>query len=218
MWYDGFEKHGWAGGNYMVDPDAWALTARRGKGGLWRVTYGDVGGLTDEEYLKRRPEKLRKLLPGQPGPDEYRIGDTNIYNMHNRCVDSMRVGRILLAADAAHVCNPWGGYGCMTAVLDAGGLADCLVGLYEGRASEEILDLYAKVRRDKFVRFVDARSVKNMDRVSRSDPWTVLETDKFFGLLKGMEGDREALKAFLLVSSGLQRRPSGRCFVNEQVG
>lgn len=185
----------------MVDPETWGLVARRGMRGLWRVTYGDDGGLTDEEYLERRPRRLERMLPGNPKPDQYHIEGTNIYNMHNRCVEKMRVGRILLVADAAHVCNPWGGYGCMTAVLDAGGLADCLIGLYEGKAEEDILDTYAKVRRDKFVEFVDKRSTKNLHRLSKSDPWTVLDTDKFFGILKDLEGNRDATTEFLLVGS-----------------
>ena len=53
----------------------------------------------------------------------------------------MRVGRICLAADGAQVCNPTGGYGCMTVVLDVGALANCLVGVYEGKADESIHDL-----------------------------------------------------------------------------
>lgn len=109
VFYDGFEKHGWDGGNYCVDPEHWGLIARRGHGGLWRVTYGDPAvGLTDEEYLARRPWHLKAMLPGSPEPDQYRIEQTNLYNIHNRCVDSFKVGRILLAADAAHVCNPMG--------------------------------------------------------------------------------------------------------------
>jgi len=165
------------------------------------VTYGDVGGLTDDEYLERRPKRLEKMLPGRPKPDQYRVEATNIYKMHNRCVDKMRIGRILLAGDAAHVCNPWGGYGCMSAVLDAGGLANCFIGLYEGLADEDILDTFAEVRREKFLKYVDERSIKNLNRISKSDPETVLETDKFFGILKTLEGDAEATKAFLLVRS-----------------
>ena len=87
----------------------------------------------------------------------------------------------------------------MTAVVDTGGLADCLIGLYEGKADESILDTYAEVRRDKFLKYVDARSIKNLNRVAKSDPWTVGETDKFFGILKDLEGDEQATKAFLLV-------------------
>jgi 2-polyprenyl-6-methoxyphenol hydroxylase-like FAD-dependent oxidoreductase len=111
----------------------------------------------------------------------------------------MRSGRILLAADAAHVCNPFGGYGCMSGVLDVGGLADCLIGIYDGRAGDEILDLYAEIRREKFLKYVDARSIKNMNRIANSDPNTVLDTDKFLGILKDLEGDEVGTKAFLLV-------------------
>jgi 2-polyprenyl-6-methoxyphenol hydroxylase-like FAD-dependent oxidoreductase len=80
VYYEGFEKHGWEGGNYMVDPEHWGLIARRGRGGLWRVTYGDpVVGLTDEDYLARRPWHLKKMLPGAPEEGEYRIEHTNMY-------------------------------------------------------------------------------------------------------------------------------------------
>lgn len=95
-----------------------------------------------------------------------------------------------------------GGYGCMTACLDVGGLADCLVGYYHGLAGEEILQTYADVRREIFLKYVDARSVKNLERVSKADPWTVLKTDKFFGILKELNRDesKQKLKEFLLVS------------------
>ncbi|WJG36095.1 uncharacterized protein FOBCDRAFT_322576 [Fusarium oxysporum Fo47] len=205
VYYDGFQKHNWDGGNYMVDNDHWGLIARRGKGGLWRVTYGDpVRGLTDEEYLARRPAHMKAMLPGHPDPDQYRIEQTNLYNIHNRCVESFKVGRIILAGDAAHVCNPMGGYGCMTAVLDVGGLADCFIGYYHGLADEDILDKYAKVRRDIFVKYVDPRSIKNLNRVATSDPQTVLETDKFFGILKDLQKDKRDMKAFLLKVSSIE--------------
>ena len=207
VFYKGFEKHGWDGGNYMIDPDHWGLIARRGHGGLWRVTYGDPAvGLTDEEYLERRPWHFKAILPGHPDADEYRIEQTNMYKIHNRCVDSFKVGRILLAADAAHVCNPMGGYGCMTACLDVGGLADCFIGYREGKAGEEILDTYAKVRRDIFLQYVDARSIKNLNRVWKTDPWTVRETDKFFQIVKELNKDesKEALKKFLLKTSSIE--------------
>lgn len=184
----------------MVDHEFWGLVAKRGKGGLWRVTYGDMDGLSDDEYLLRREVAFKKMLPGHPDPGAYKITQTNQFRIHNRCVSSMRVGRILLAADAAHVCNPFGGYGCMTAVLDIDALADCLIGLYQGMADESILDLYAEIRREKFLKYVDARSIKNLNRISQSDADTVLETDKFLQILQDLEGDSEGTKAFLLVS------------------
>ena len=63
----------------------------------------------------------------------------------------------------------------MTACLDVDGLADCLIGFYEGKASEKILDTYAQVRKDIFMKYVDARSIKNLDRVRNSNPWDVVD-------------------------------------------
>lgn len=94
----------------------------------------------------------------------------------------------------------------MTACLDVDGLADCFIGYHQGKADEEILDTYAKVRREIFLKYVDARSIKNLNRVSKTDPWNVLETDKFFGIVKELNKDKQALKAFLLVS--LSHSPS----------
>ena len=88
----------------------------------------------------------------------------------------------------------------MTACLDVGGLADCLIGYYEGNAGEEILETYATVRRDIFLKYVDARSIKNLDRVRKADPWTVLETDPFFGIIQDLNKDKDKLKEFLMVS------------------
>lgn len=205
VFYDGFEKHGWDGGNYMIDPEFWGLIAKRGKpkgtdGTLWRVTYGDTAtNLSDEEYLQRREIAFRKMLPGHPDPSQYKVTQTDQFQMHNRCVEKMCVGRIFLAADAAHVCNPFGGYGCMAGILDVGGLADCLIGYYEGKANEDILDLYAKIRREKFVDFIDRRSRKNLARISKTDPDTALEIDPFLAMLKKMEGDEQTTREFLLV-------------------
>jgi 2-polyprenyl-6-methoxyphenol hydroxylase-like FAD-dependent oxidoreductase len=182
----------------MIDPDHWGMIAER-KTGLWRVTYGDIGGLDHEEYLKRRDWHFEAMLPGHPKPGEYEIQETNEFKIYNRCVETMRVGRVLLAADAAHLCNPFGGYGAMTGILDAGALADCLVGYYDGRAGEEILDLYAKIRRQKFLDFVDRRSIKNMKRLNQLDPERALE-DKFLQMLNDLEKDPAEMKAFLLVS------------------
>ena len=164
------------------------------------MTYGDnEGGLTDDEYEARRPAAFEKLLPGHPKPDEYRVTQTDHFRIHNRCVEKMRIGRIFLAADAAHVNNPFGGYGAMNSILDVDGLADCFIGVYEGKAGDEILDLYADIRREKFLKYVDARSIKNMKRIIDPDPKTTLEGDKLIEIFHELDGDPEGTKAFLLV-------------------
>lgn len=88
----------------------------------------------------------------------------------------------------------------MAAVLDAGGLADCFIGLHQGKADDDILDIYAQVRREKYLKYIDIRSQRNMSRIRNADPDHVLENDKFLGILQGLEGKPEATKDFLLVS------------------
>jgi 2-polyprenyl-6-methoxyphenol hydroxylase-like FAD-dependent oxidoreductase len=70
------------------------------------VSYGENPGLSREELQANMADKLRQILPGNPLPDEYQILAFNPYVMHQRCAERMRVGRILLAADAAHLNNP----------------------------------------------------------------------------------------------------------------
>lgn len=74
--------------------------------GLYRVTYGEKAGLTPDELKARQPDKFQAFLPGHPTPDKYTLVNFSPYRVHQRCVDKMRVGRFILAADAAHLCNP----------------------------------------------------------------------------------------------------------------
>lgn len=82
------------------------MVARIQSDGLCRITYGEVGGLTREQLLERQPAKFAAFLPGNPTPDQYKIVNFAPYRVHQRCVEKMKVGRFLLAADAAHLCNP----------------------------------------------------------------------------------------------------------------
>jgi 2-polyprenyl-6-methoxyphenol hydroxylase-like FAD-dependent oxidoreductase len=90
------------------------------------------------------------MFPG-PKPLKYDIQMFSPYKLHQRCSDKFRVGRVLLAGDAAHVNNPFGGMGLTTGLCDAGGLADCLVGVLKKGCGDDLLDKYADVRREKFL-------------------------------------------------------------------
>lgn len=82
------------------------MAARITNDGLYRVTYIDTPGLSREEYIQRQPMKYEKILPGNPKPGEYRVTNISPYKLQQRCAPSFRVGRVVLAADAAHLCNP----------------------------------------------------------------------------------------------------------------
>jgi 2-polyprenyl-6-methoxyphenol hydroxylase-like FAD-dependent oxidoreductase len=82
------------------------MAARISNDGMWRVTYGETAGLTKEQYIERQPEKYKVMLPGHPEPSQYRLTNISPYKIHQRLAEKFRVGRFLLAADAAHLCNP----------------------------------------------------------------------------------------------------------------
>lgn len=166
--------------------------------GLYRITYGETPGLTADEYRARQPAKFAAMLPGHPGPGAYRVVDLAPYRMHQRCAPSLRVGRVLLAADAAHLCSPWGGLGITGGLVDAGGLADCLVGLWEGRADAAILDVYSAVRMDKWRTVIDPVSQENFRRVSDPDPDTRFERDDFLQMCVRGQEDEAVARTLLL--------------------
>lgn len=101
-----FDKLGFSDVQWIVHPDNWYVIARLDREGLWRIVYGEPSGLSPEEIKNRLPERFRNTLPGHPEPDEYRLANVTPYTIHQRCAEKMRVGRILLAGDAAHLNNP----------------------------------------------------------------------------------------------------------------
>lgn len=73
---------------------------------LYRVSYSEKPGLNRDEYIKRQPARYKEILPGNLEPSDYNITNISPYKLQQRCAPAFRKGRFLLAADAAHVCNP----------------------------------------------------------------------------------------------------------------
>lgn len=188
---------------------------------LWRIVYVEDGGLSHEELKARQPEKYEKLLPGNPKPGEYEIVRFSPYTIHQRCVEKMRVGRVLLAGDAAHLCNPmyvalcsvftnsymqdWliprrGGLGLTSGISDIGSLVDCLYGIHDGKARLDILDKYDEVRRGIYNNVIDPISSSNLRRLWQ-DPAAIRDTDPFFNMVRKAATDPNIAKEMQLVSS-----------------
>ncbi|KAM7218031.1 para-nitrophenol 4-monooxygenase [Rhypophila decipiens] len=196
--YDFEGKFGFHDANFIIHPEHFYMAARITQDGMYRITYGEKPGLTREEYLARQPWKFETILPGNPKPSEYRIVNFSPYKMHQRCAPKFTVGRIMLAADAAHLCNPWGGLGITGGFVDVGGLYDCLAGIWDGKADPGILDIYSEKRREKWKTIIDPISQENFRRVTDSDPQTRLERDEFMQLLRKGKEDQPFLKELLL--------------------
>src|SRR5271170_5025260 len=133
--------------------------------------------------------KYEQMLPGNPKPGDYKLTNISPYKVHQRCAEKFRVGRFLLAADAAHLCNPFGGMGLTGGMVDAGNLADCLIGLAEGIADDSILDKYDEIRRAMWHNIINPVSTDNILRMHSQDPNEVMEKDEFLITLANAEKD-----------------------------
>jgi 2-polyprenyl-6-methoxyphenol hydroxylase-like FAD-dependent oxidoreductase len=105
VYYD-FQRYGYEDANFIIHPEHWHMASRITRDGMWRVSYGEKGGLSSEELAARQSMKFEKMLPGNPKPGQYTLANFSPYRVHQRLAEKMRVGRFLLAADAAHLCNP----------------------------------------------------------------------------------------------------------------
>lgn len=185
--YFPFEKYDYDDSNFFVDKTHWHMVAKITKEGLWRVTYGETPGLNAQELRDRHAAKMKAILPGT---DDWHLANFSPYKVHQRLAPRMRVGRFCLAADAAHLCNPFGGLGLTGGIVDVGGLADCLIGIHSGLADEGILDKYDEVRRQKYRDFINPISSANLERMWQ-EPEGLLERDAFLQLCAKGNSDPE---------------------------
>ena len=163
-----FRESGYANANMVVDPVNWAVIGRLGRENLWRLTYGEDAGLDEATILERLPERFAAILPDPSVP--YRIDNFSPYRVHQRCAPTFRVGRALLAGDAAHACNPCGGLGLTGGVLDADSLSDALGAVIAGRTGESVLDFYSQERRRVFIEVTSPMSTNFKRLLSEPDP------------------------------------------------
>jgi len=143
-----FESAGYWQSTMVIDDEWGAVIVKITRDGLWRCTYMEDAALPEESYLDRLPEAYRHLLPGKGG---YELVQAAPYKMHQRCAESFRRGRVLLAGDAAHVTNPTGGFGLTTGLFDAFALWPTLAAVVLEGADPALLDVWAEERRSIFL-------------------------------------------------------------------
>ena len=178
--------------NTIMDPKECHIVARLTKDGLWRVAYQEDTSMSYQEVLDNQAAHYERILPGNPKPGDYKLANINPYRMHQRCAEKFRVGRICLAGDAAHLCNPWGGLGLTGGFADVCGLAECLEGIAMGKADERILDKYDEVRRGIYHSVIDPVSTSNFYRVSTVDPEGAPGNDPFLSMCVAAKSDPKA--------------------------
>ena len=109
--------------DWQVPPSA-DLEAERASGGLDRRIRAVIGAGTS-----------------------YELAWVTLYRFHQRLVERFRIGRVLLAGDAAHLLSPFGARGLNSGAADAENLAWKLAAVLAGDASDRLLDSYHAERR-----------------------------------------------------------------------
>jgi 3-(3-hydroxy-phenyl)propionate hydroxylase len=196
------EAWGWDPCNYLVDPNDGAVIAKVTRSGIWRVTFSEDVSLPLESVEERIQAFYDRVLPqGMP----YTKLLHSAYNMHQRWTDRMRIGRVLLAGDAAHVTNPTNGFGLVSGMLDAQVLIEALAAVADGRAPESVLDRYSEERVRVFAEIASPSSVETKRLVFHSDDPVRLEED--LARLRAMANDRALLRERFQIGARL-RTPS----------
>lgn len=85
-------------------------------------------------------------------------------------------------------------------IVDVGGLYDCLIGIFTGRARLEILDNYSAIRREKYKTIVDPISSQNFERLWGQDPDKALQNDSFLQLCQQAATDKNLSNQLQLAS------------------
>lgn len=197
IYYD-FEKYGWNSG-YLVDPVYGAVVYKINLEGLWRFTFAEQATQPLETVMERILQFIRTVLPGD---QKYELALHTAYNMHQRTAATYRVGRVVLAGDAAHLTNPTSGFGLMGGLYDAFALSEALAAVVHGMASDEILDRYSEQRRIVYHEIISPISSESLRLVFNSEDEGRLEKD--LALLRGRKSDPEAMRKFLSAPSALE--------------
>ena len=112
----------------------------------WRIDW-QVPSNTDVEAERVNgglDRRIRAVIGATTG---YELLWLTPYRFHQRLVERFRVGRVLLAGDAAHVVSPFGARGLNSGVADAENLAWKLAAVLAGDASDRLLESYHAERR-----------------------------------------------------------------------
>jgi len=148
-------------------PGVWAIVDARIDG--WACPPGEVFVFLghDTMWSGALPNGCRRLyfrhdantaLPGAeeaqavlerhaPGARIREVVNRGAFRIHRRMASRFRVGRVLLAGDAGHVCSPSAGVGMNAGMQDSANLAWKLGLVVAGRAPESLLESYEVERK-----------------------------------------------------------------------
>jgi 2-polyprenyl-6-methoxyphenol hydroxylase-like FAD-dependent oxidoreductase len=202
VYYD-FERHGYSRATFVIDDRFGAVIVVLNNEGLWRCTYMEDATLPEETFRERLPQVYEAILPGG-GP--YVLDQASPYRMHQRSAGRYRVGRVVLAGDAAHVTNPTGALGLTSGLFDSYALHPALAAVVLEGADEAVLDRYAAARRETFVDRASPQAIANKRLVYHANGGG-RELEEALAGLRRLATDPEFLRQRLMFTKSLETPP-----------
>jgi 3-(3-hydroxy-phenyl)propionate hydroxylase len=154
--YD-FSTLGCESAGFNVDNQHGAIIAREAESGLWRYIFSESRLLPEQTASERVVPHLAAVLPGGASIE---VVQSFPYRIHQRSVERMRSGRMILVGDAAHLTNPTGGCGMTSGLFDAVAATEALAAVVNDGVSPDLLDRYSEVRRRNFLDFASPYSAE----------------------------------------------------------
>ncbi len=192
---------------WLADPRARSFTlairiadAGSRSGGRWRIIESSVAGDPGADDLDRR---ARRSTERMFGPGAWRATAwTAAYRKHERRVERMHSGRVVLAGDAAHLTSPAGGQGLVTGLGDVHALAWRLDRLVRGESDPGVLlESYSAER----LGYVDAEArplTDGLERMETLPPWARSLAFSAVGLLRRSPLPREVTRRLSALDPG----------------
>lgn len=144
----------------------------------------------DDPEAIQQPESVARLLASWLAPESYSVARRAIYTFHGLVADRWRVGRVLIAGDAAHMMPPFLGQGMCSGLRDTANLAWKLAAVVRDGAPVALLDTY-QAERSPHVKRITEAAIDFGRLVCMTDPAAASARDR--RLLAADPDERERL-------------------------
>jgi len=151
--------------NYVSDPEEWFVLLKAPS--AWRILV-PVPQKLDDKAIKSNDYVSDIFTRVLNSSDPIETIHRTIYRVHQRVVNKMRYGRIMLAGDSAHLNNPLGGFGMNGGLHDAWNLAEKLDGIINHNKDKDLLDLYDRQRRTVMNDFIQKQTIRNKKMIEET--------------------------------------------------
>ena len=151
--------------NYVSDPEEWFVLLKAPS--AWRILV-PVPQTLDDKAIKSNDYVSDIFTRVLNSSDPIETIHRTIYRVHQRVVNKMRYGRIMLAGDSAHLNNPLGGFGMNGGLHDAWNLAEKLDGIINHKKDEDLLNLYDRQRKTVMNDFIQKQTIRNKKMIEET--------------------------------------------------